>query len=242
MVVRTEFEPARPASTLLSPREGYDAIAPEYRRWHWYHFWRTNEAPLVTKWLHTAARGRGLDAGAGTGPYAPAIAALGAHCIAVDVSLAMLKAFEATAADGPAGGRVTRVQGDLTALPFRSAAFDWVLCSRVLSHVADLDTAVTELARVLRGNGECLVSDVHPDHPYEHVRIADGDRHVEIETHKHPLERVTALLEGNRLAVESLVCYRLGDLVEPPPRRAFAKLYRHADRPIFYVARLVRRG
>jgi ubiquinone/menaquinone biosynthesis C-methylase UbiE len=231
-----------PPSTLLSPRAGYDAAAPSYRRWHWYHFWRTNESPLVAKWLHAVAPGSGLDAGAGTGPYASAISALGARCVAVDISLEMLKLLEVGAAGERAPARIiSQVQGDLVSLPFRDAAFDWILCSRVLSHIADLDAAVRELARVLRAGGECLISDVHPDHPYQHVRIPGPDTPVEIQTHKHPLERLTALLDGNALGIESLTSYRLGDLAEPPSRLAFAKLYRHPDRPIFYVARVVRR-
>ena len=235
------LKPGIPPTKLLSPRAGYDAIAPSYRQWHWYHFWRANEAPLVTKWLHSVARGHGLDAGAGTGPYAPAIAALGAHCVAVDISLEMLKALKVVDSDRPPAGIITRAQCDITALPFRDAAFDWILCSRVLSHIADLDAAVRELARVLKAGGECLISDVHPDHPYEHVRIPGESTRVAIETHKHPLERLTARLDANKLCVESLTSYRLRDLTEPPPRPAFAKLYRHTDRPIFYVARLVRR-
>jgi ubiquinone/menaquinone biosynthesis C-methylase UbiE len=217
---------------LLPPRAGYDVVAPSYHRWHWYHFWRVHEAPVVMKWLRAAAHGRGLDAGAGTGPYAPAMAGLGAFCVAVDISREMLK--------GLAAG-LPRVQADVAALPFRGAAFDWILCSRVLSHIADLDAAVGELARVLKAGGECLISDVHPDHPYEHVRIPGPGTRIDIETHKHPVECVTASLDAHGLVVESLSSYRLSDLTEPPPRAAFAKLYRHPDRPIFYVARLVRR-
>jgi ubiquinone/menaquinone biosynthesis C-methylase UbiE len=126
------------------------------------------------------------------------------------------------------------------ALPFRAGAFDWVLCSRVLSHVADLAAALGELARTLKPGGECLITDVHPEHGYEHVRIPGPAGMIGIETYKHPVEAVTASAKAHGLGVESLATYRLADLTESPPRAAFAKLFEHPDRPIFYVTRMIR--
>jgi len=42
---------------------------------------------------------------------------------------------------------------DLAQASFRDEAFDWVVCSHVLEHIADLDRAVDELFRVLRPGG-----------------------------------------------------------------------------------------
>lgn len=217
---------------LLSPRAAYDALAASYEDWHWYQFWRVHERPLVSKWLRSITPGRGLDAGAGTGPYESMIADLGASCVAADISREMLKAV--TAPSIP-------VQADLTALPFRAGAFDWTLCSRVLSHVADLDAAVGELARTLKPGGECLMTDVHPEHAYDHVRIPGPSGMIGIETYKHAVEDVTASAKRHGLLIESLATYRLGDLTEAPPRPVFAKLYEHPERPIFYAARMIRR-
>lgn len=48
-------------------------------------------------------------------------------------------------------------RADLTALPFRTAAFDLVLCSHVLEHIPDDARAMAELARVLKPGGSAIV-------------------------------------------------------------------------------------
>lgn len=225
---------------LLPPRVAYDRVAGSYREWHWYRFWRTNEAPIVGAWLRSLPRGCGLDAGSGTGPYVPAVVELGHRCVAVDTSPEMLKRSDGAVALGPGGARPWRVQADITALPFVRDGFAWILCTRTLSHVADLESATRELARVLAPGGECLITDVHPDHVYEHVRIPHEGTYVRIETYKHPIEHVRAVLARSDLRVTSLTAYGLDDLIEPPPRAEFAKLYAQPARPIFYVCRLIK--
>jgi len=42
------------------------------------------------------------------------------------------------------------VRADITRLPFRSASFDFVICSHLLEHVNDLERALAELERVAR--------------------------------------------------------------------------------------------
>lgn len=49
---------------------------------------------------------------------------------------------------------------DVRALPFVNASFDVTWCRLVLGHVANLDAAYAELARVCRENGSVVVSDV----------------------------------------------------------------------------------
>jgi ubiquinone/menaquinone biosynthesis C-methylase UbiE len=218
----------------------YDRVADGYRQWHWYGFWRINEAPIVGDWLRTLPRGRGLDAGSGTGPYLRAIVALGHRCMAVDASLEMLKRSDGLAANGPAGACACRVQADIRALPLANEEVEWILCTRTLSHVPDLDAAIRELARVLKPGAECFITDVHPDHPYEYVRIPHRGTQVTVETHKHPLEQLHAVSASNGFHVAGLAEHRLAALVHPPSRTDFGKLYLQPDRPIFYVCRLVK--
>jgi ubiquinone/menaquinone biosynthesis C-methylase UbiE len=225
---------------LLSPRLAYDRVAGGYRRWRWYRFWRVHETPIVTEWLRLLPRGHGLDAGSGTGPYLPAIAELGHRCVALDVSLQMLRTGRRDEETSDPAVPVARVQGDIGKLPFSSGSFDWLLCTRVLSHVSDVESAARELARVLKAGGECLITDVHPDHPYDHVTIPHNGLQVAIDTHKHPLDGLKALLDTSDLLLETLTDYRLADLTDRPSRTVFAKLYEHPDRPIFYVCRLVK--
>jgi SAM-dependent methyltransferase len=48
------------------------------------------------------------------------------------------------------------VQGSVTALPYGDASFDLVCSFKVLAHVADIETALAEMARVTRPGGHVL--------------------------------------------------------------------------------------
>jgi ubiquinone/menaquinone biosynthesis C-methylase UbiE len=98
-----------------------------------------------------------LDAGCGGGEVARELARLvgpEGEVTAVDLSAGLIAA--ATARDGGSGVRFA--VGDVTDLDFPDDTFDGVRCERVIQHVADADTAVRELARVVRPGGHvCLV-------------------------------------------------------------------------------------
>ena len=53
------------------------------------------------------------------------------------------------------------VQGRAEALPFPAASFDAVICLEVLEHLADEAPAVAEIGRVLRPQGELVLSVPH---------------------------------------------------------------------------------
>jgi ubiquinone/menaquinone biosynthesis C-methylase UbiE len=53
-------------------------------------------------------------------------------------------------------------EGDLAALPVDDASVDAAVCALALVHLPELDTAVAELARVVRPGGRVIISDVHP--------------------------------------------------------------------------------
>lgn len=50
------------------------------------------------------------------------------------------------------------VRGDGCSLPFETSTADYVLCNQVLEHIQDTDGVVKEIARVLKPNGEALVT------------------------------------------------------------------------------------
>ena len=84
-----------------------------------------------------------------------------------------------------ATARVGAVQGDALRLPFADGSFDRVIASEVLEHIPDDETAMAELARVLRPGGSMAVtvprcgpefvnwalSDEYHNVPGGHVRI-----------------------------------------------------------------------
>ena len=113
-------------------------------------------------------------------------------------------------------------QGHIGSLPFRDSQFDWVLCSRVLSHVTHLTPVLREFSRVLKRGSECLISDVHPNHPYTHVAIPTDGGKIAIETHKHSLDDLKkAISDVGYFEVVSLDEYYLTDLLSIAPQRRF---------------------
>jgi len=109
-------------------------------------------ADLVPRYLRSRGvrpTGSWLDVGCGGGALAPAMVEAGAErVVALDVADRRLPALRGNAF----------ALGSATALPFPDAAFDGVLCSNVLEHVADHAGMVRELLRVCRPGGTVYLS------------------------------------------------------------------------------------
>jgi SAM-dependent methyltransferase len=103
---------------------------------------------------------RVLDLGCGEGRHVHALSGSpGVQVVGLDADVASL----ARAADGveglpDGGGGTSWVRGDAGRLPFAEGVFDVVVCCEVLEHVADVDGALGEIARVLREGGRLAVS------------------------------------------------------------------------------------
>jgi demethylmenaquinone methyltransferase/2-methoxy-6-polyprenyl-1,4-benzoquinol methylase len=96
---------------------------------------------------------RALDLAAGTGDIAFAVAARGAKTIGLDITHRMLRLAQLRQ------GEVDLITGDMTSLPFRSSSFDLVTTGYGLRNVPDLNTAIDEIARVLKPGGRLLSLD-----------------------------------------------------------------------------------
>jgi demethylmenaquinone methyltransferase/2-methoxy-6-polyprenyl-1,4-benzoquinol methylase len=92
---------------------------------------------------------RVLDLGAGTAVSTVELARSGAYCVAADFSLGMLGAG--------AYRKAPSVAADALRLPFADEAFDAVTISFGLRNIADLETALSEMARVTRPGGRLVV-------------------------------------------------------------------------------------
>ncbi|GAB2667566.1 demethylmenaquinone methyltransferase [Gordonia jinhuaensis] len=90
-----------------------------------------------------------LDLAAGTAVSTVELARSGAHCIAADFSLGMLKAGAAR--------DVPKVAADALHLPFASESFDAATISFGLRNVNDVDQALGELRRVLKPGGRLAI-------------------------------------------------------------------------------------
>ncbi|MDG2024120.1 MAG: class I SAM-dependent methyltransferase [Actinomycetota bacterium] len=105
-----------------------------------------------------------LDMGCGAGRHAFETVRRGCRIVALDQSLEELVDVRNTfAAMIEAGELHDHVQGqpvsaDALELPFADETFDRIICSEVLEHIPDDQTAIRELARVLRPGGSIAVT------------------------------------------------------------------------------------
>ena len=99
---------------------------------------------------------RALDAGAGTGLLAFALAPHVREVVALDLVPELLEEGRRRAGSHP---NVTFVEGDVTRLPFGPGEFDLVGALMLLHHVARPEVVMAELNRVTRIGGTLFVVD-----------------------------------------------------------------------------------
>jgi malonyl-CoA O-methyltransferase len=109
-----------------------------------------------------------LDAGAGTGSAALALAQRysGSQVVALDLALNMLSqagAKESWLSRMTGFGRMAKICGDLERLPLSDACMDMVWSNLALQWCNDLDAAFTGVNRVLRAEGLFMFSTFGPD-------------------------------------------------------------------------------
>jgi len=105
-----------------------------------------------------------LDAGCGAGRHlGEAFRYRGVNVVGIDLSgenvVTAKNTLKIMQHEGEGGGGAWLVlRCDITKLPFREGAFDAVICSEVLEHIPDDDTATGEIMRVLKHDGPLVVS------------------------------------------------------------------------------------
>jgi ubiquinone/menaquinone biosynthesis C-methylase UbiE len=115
---------------------------------------------------------RALDAGAGTGALAFALAPLVGEVVAVELVPELIERGRAAA---PAN--VTFVEGDIAKLDFPLSSFDLAGTLRTLHHVPRPELVVAELTRVTRRGGTVLVVDqIAPNDPLAALELNRFER------------------------------------------------------------------
>ena len=131
----------------------FDAIAPRYELVnHLLTF------GMDRRWRRRAVRELGVPAGstvldvaAGTGDFCREAERQGLRPYATDLSFGMMDA---------GGNFAPRTQADAAHLPFKDAAFDAVTCGYALRNFTDLESAISEMARVTRRGGRVVLLEV----------------------------------------------------------------------------------
>jgi len=114
--------------------------------------------------LPVSAGERLLDLGCGGGRHAFEAARRGARVVAMDTDRDELDRVTGTfaamvqAEEIPDGAAGRAVAGDATCIPFPDGAFDKVIAAEVLEHLPADQTAMNEIARVLRPGGMAAVT------------------------------------------------------------------------------------
>lgn len=105
-----------------------------------------------------------LDLGCGGGRHAFEAARRGARVVAVDTDRGELERVAAIfagmheAGEIPDGASGMAMAGDATCLPFPDGSFDKVIAAEVLEHLPADQTAMNEIARILRPGGMAAVT------------------------------------------------------------------------------------
>jgi SAM-dependent methyltransferase len=176
------------------------------------------EEPAVWAMLDRLPVGRALDAACGTGRHGRHLAEVGHKVAGVDLSSEMLT----VARTGLVGSALA--EADLRALPLPEGSFDLVVCGLALAHVADLDAAVAEIARVLVRGGHLVISVLHPfqAHLGWHAPFEDGlGRRGFVREHTHGHADYLAAFRRGGLEVLGCVEPKLTAAEVTAKRRAF---------------------
>ena len=144
----------------LSLTEGYSRWAKTYDT-TWNTLIATEEVYSLTL-LDSLEGITALDAGAGTGRFALKLGRKGWKVTAIEPNADML-----AIARGAAMRENLHIEFMSASIeddiPVESAAFDLVVCTLTLCHVANLGGAVREFYRTMSSGAHLLITDVHPD-------------------------------------------------------------------------------
>ena len=138
-------------------------------------WWNDDFTEFLAETLKPRPGNRILDVGCGEGLGEVAIGRLHLSQIRlVGIDIVVSKAAQARRETKAHNQRAAFAAGDAVCLPFVNDAFDSTYCVAVLQHVADIETAVREFARVTRAGGRVVA--VEPDNAnrYAHSSVPSG--------------------------------------------------------------------
>lgn len=165
-----------------------------------------------------------LDAGCGTGRWLRRFADQAPRSLyGIDSSSEML-----AAARHALPGKAMLIMAQLPIVPLVSSSTDLALCSFALSYISDIPTLAQQLRRVLRQNGNLLITDMHPDTAVTLGWKRGFDAlgaHFQLATHNRSLSFVQGAFEGQGFEVAALYQPRFDE----PERSMFIRGEKESD-------------
>lgn len=193
----------------LDVSEGYAIWAPTYSEETAISFL---EDKLVRKMTPPLGGLHLLDAGCGTGRRLRRTRA--AFAVGLEPSAEMIAAGRAKDRENEHFEIVT---GDVRNMPFAARAFDVVWCRLVLGHLAAIDQAYRELARVAQHGAKLIVTDFHPAAVAAgHCRsFRVGGEIIELKHHVHSSDDHIEAARGAGFRIEEIRDAAIGNDVRP---------------------------
>jgi SAM-dependent methyltransferase len=188
------------APVRLSPMEGYRL---------WSQTWESDPSAIVAlesrwlaPWLDDLDGKVLVDLSCGVGRWLGHARSRGATAFGLDLCQEML--LEAAKKPGLAG-RIALA--DTRRAPFPDECADVVLCALSLGHLAPVEPAMAELARLVGRGGSLIVSDFHPgavQRGWKRTFRSQGQLY-EIETHPYSKEQLIESARGDGLVLRELM-------------------------------------
>lgn len=189
--------------TFDSIAELYDTTLPAHVTEHYLD----KRIALLSQCLKT---GPVLDVGGGTGMLAQRLIGKGYQVLGTDASLGMLRVYRSRTSTVLAGALAH-------ALPFRSQAFQGVVCVAMLHHIARPEAvraSLSEMYRVVRQGGVLVIWDHNPANPYWPVLM----RRVPQDSGEERLIPLAEIYSGLREAgAKSIEAFKMGFIPDFAP-------------------------
>ena len=139
------------SAMATSTLRAYERWAPVYPPVAHNPLMRAEQHSMLQMWPNVQGRCV-LDLACGSGRYSRLLReAHAAHVVALDFCMAMLEQV----------ANANRVCAGMMQLPFRPAVFDAVVSGLAVGHATDIHQWMSEVARVLRPQGNLVYSDFH---------------------------------------------------------------------------------
>ncbi len=149
-------------------RSQYNKLANIYdKRWHHYH---SKSLSFLKNWVNISAQSTVLDVACGTGIFAEMLLQdyPNLEIIGVDISSEMLKIAKQKCQNY---SNVEFYQSSVSCLPFDNNNFEYVICANAFHYFDDPITALREMKRLVKPNGQIIILDWCRD--YLTMKICD---------------------------------------------------------------------